>query len=701
MTSTIVLAVLLAATASVQEPAKGRLCIAEKKTVLTDGTCRDVKGAVFEVAPVERERLFLWTSADGKNAQIGTIAAKANNVTLESDARRELKVAIRGQASRGWPAETKVSFRTPADAWRWAIPARAISRLEKIALPAGQYTVDLLAEHHVPLRRRANVTEKITDAGEYRLDPAVQVRGKVVNAEDKPVVGTVSLPDATFCASTDEQGAFVCELPERAELIALSAAGYGTREIKVNRSGGAGGNVDVGTIRMSKGHALTVKVIRDPVDQRPIKLTLFSDLPTEYDHSRLKTKELAAGEDTVRFEDLSAGRYLVVAAGSEPLERLTVATVLKEGEDGNAEVKIEPFRLDGSVVYGDEPISEGTIEVIEREHGWRESVPLRPDGTFGGAMWQKGVVSTFVGPEGMRELVSSPTLGTDPSVWTIRIVKREITGRILDAESKQSVEKASIHLVSEWRSGGRMMMTVPVHPDASFAVLASRTGKYEFTVQAPGYMTKVVEVQIADEDSSKTADVALERGVAQPLEFISPSGTPISRVMILEGVKNDRVNPEVMSFSEGNRITLRGRSGDTRLLYFVPRDGSFAIRRILIPREADANPLQIVIPPAAGSLRIRSVDPDDEPTPAGILLRYGGEFVPPAILRFITGGTLHTGPNAEGVFNRLPAGSYEVWALGRGDDELQLIGSNGTLRQPAQVGLSAGEVSVTVRVPKR
>ncbi len=705
MTS-VLLAILVAATASVQEPAKGRLCIAEKKTVLTDGTCRDVKGMTFEVAPAEHERLFLWTSTDGRNAQIGTVAAKANSVPLESDARRELKVMIRGEASRGWPVETKVSFRTPADAWRWTVPARAISRLEKIALPAGQYSVELLAEHHVPLRRRANVTEKITDAGEYRLDPVVQIRGRVADAEDKPLSATVSLADGKFCVATDEQGAFVCELPERDHLIAVAAAGFGTREIVFDRASGTGGTIDAGIIRLTKGQALTVKVLRDPTDQRPIKLTLLSDVTDEYQHTRIATRELAAGDEKARFQDLAPGRYLIVASGTEPLERVTVVTEMKTGEEGVAEVKIDPFRLDGSAHYGEEPITQGTIDIVERERGWRESLPLGPDGSFGGSMWQKGSVLALVGPQPeTRELISSPPLGADPSLWNIQIAKREITGRIIDAETKQPVQNASMDLSLEFGSDnarGQMVSSVPVRADSTYFILASRPGTYRLTAKAPDYMSNRIELQIADGETSKILDIPLDRGVAQPLEFMSTAGTPILRVQILEGVRSDRLNPAAWSLSEGNKATVRGRPGETRLLYFAPNDGSFAFSRIVMPSDvSNIKPIQIVIPPPVGSLLVRTVDTDDLPAPARILIRYGGEFIPPAILRMITGQPFGTTRSGEDTLRRLPAGSYELWALGSIEDELQLIASNGSIRQPAQVGLSGGQVNVWVRVPKQ
>jgi len=77
-------------------------------------------------------------------------------------------------------------------------------------------------------------------------------------------------------------------------------------------------------------------------------------------------------------------------------------------------------------------------------------------------------------------------------------------------------------------------------------------------------------------------------------------------------------------------------------------------------------------------------------------------LVPPAILRFITGDdTMTSNSSGEGVFRRLPAGTYELWAFRDQADELQLIATNGGVRAPTRVGLSAGEATVTVQAPKR
>lgn len=707
----LLLALVLAAASAPQQPIKGRFCIAESKAVLSDGACRDVTGLTFEIAPAAAERLFLWTASDARTAQIGAVPADATRVALDSDERREVKLALRGEASRGWPLDVRILVGARKYAWRFTVPAGSASRLERLIVPAGSYVLEIRADRHRPLRARIDGTKAAHDLSRLRLEPLPRVRGIVGDAEQKPIAySTVTLPDGSLCTTADEQGAFTCELPERTpEVVAINATGYGTREIKIERSRS---DIDLGTIELSKGQPLTVRISRDAADTERVKVMLLSDLPDRYEHSRLKTEELENGQERIRFEDLSPGRYLVVLSGTQPLERLTVPVEIKAGEETATDVTLEPFRLDAVVFFGDEPLRQGRLTVTDREHGWREEINLTEDGTFGGTMWQKGVVSGIVTlARGMiPEFLSSPTLGADPSHWEIRIKKREIVGRIVDAASRQPVAKASIHMVADLerlpneQGGGnsrRLQGTVTVGPDSSFRILANRPGNYELTVNAPEYTTKIVKVVVGAEDTSKTIDVAMEAGVEQPLEIVSSSGSPIPNVAILEGVQNE-VNPQfILKADSEGKFALRGRPGDVRTLYFVPREGSFAIARIRIPSlSGSVKPQQVVVPPVAGAIRVRALDPDDNPVPTRIIFRYNGEFMPPAIIRFVTERVLGTDRSGVGLLSRLPAGAYEVWAVGSFADEQQLIGSNGTLRPPERVGLSAGEASVTVRAPK-
>jgi hypothetical protein len=700
MLSIILIAWLQAAPAPADEVVKGRLCIGASKAILTDGSCRTVTGTTLEVAAADTDRLFLWTSDDESTTQIGSVAAKATSVVLAGDDRRELRVTLAGDATREWPSDVRMQFRKAQTEWRWDVRSGSVRRLRRLHVPSGTYFVDATAAHHRPLRTRLQVTAD-KDLGEWRLVALPVARGRVVDAEGKNIgSATVALSDGKPCATANEQGVFICELAERLEeAIVVSAPGYGTREINFGR-----GAVDtnLGDIRLTKGQRITVKIRRDTEQVESLKVALLHDAAQKHEHSIVRTKTLGPTEEEVTFDDVGAGRYLVVLSGAQPLERLTVTANVKD-ENSVVEASIEPYRLEGSIRFGEEAANAASLEVIDREQGWRIDMPVNPDATFSTTAWAKGKVSGFVRfgeQSGMGQFLDSPELGENPSRWDIKIPNRKISGRVVDAETGAPVANAGMRLSIE-SGGGQSMSGVSVLPDASYSVLAAKAGVYHLTVSASDYMQKMVDLTVSSDDVSRTVDIKMERGVAVPMEIITAAGAPIPRAQILEGVMHDRVNPQLMAGSdEVGKFTLRGQPGQLRTLYVVPRDGSFAVVRVTIPQTGEsAKPIQVVVPSVVGSIRVRTVDQAEKPVPAGVLLRFNGEFIPFAVRRFAT--TNSPGTLGEQLLDRLPAGTYELWGTASREDESAIIASNGTLRPPVRVGLSAGEQVVTVRVPKQ
>jgi hypothetical protein len=244
---------------------------------------------------------------------------------------------------------------------------------------------------------------------------------------------------------------------------------------------------------------------------------------------------------------------------------------------------------------------------------------------------------------------------------------------------------------------------VKTKEDGSYEILASKPGTYSLRVASPQHAASATDVVLTQEDRIRKQDITLERGIVVPLEIVSAAGTPLPGAAILEGVQPDRVNPQFMSAAdERGRYELRGRAGESRVLYVVPRDGSFAVVRVQVPRtNTEARAQQVVVLPGSSALRVRTTDAGGKPVPASVLLRWNGEFIPGAILRFVTKDSSGTRESGEAVLPRLPAGAYEVWALGAREEEAALIAAGGTSRTPVRVGLSGGEQAVTLTVPER
>ena len=683
------LALLLLATAAdeVQPPPRGRLCIGD--------ACSDTTTATIVVKPADHERRFFWLSADAKTAYAGVIAAKSESIVLDPEAFSAFDVTIDGDATRGWPLDVDVMLGAgPQKEWKWTLDRDAAKRLRRLYVPRGTYFLRASAEHHNSVRKRVTAGAEPSKLALHFV-PLPVARGIVVDAEDKPIAAaTIALPDETFCAAANEQGAFNCELPERLpEVIVVSSSGYAPRELAIVRET-LGTGVDFGRLRLSSARTLRLKIVRP--EPAPARVSLFLDTLTRYDHSKLKTIAIKEREESVRF-DAAEGKYFVVVEGEGPLERVEVPLTMKD-ENSEHEIRIEPFQVVGTARFGEDPL-EGTLEIVAPEHTWRERLAI-VNGAFSATMWQGGEVRAWVSGPAMKgsELLSSPKLGEDPSRWDIRIEKRMIVGRVFDAETKAAVTEAGINVVAEGE-GSKSYFGAAIEPDGSYQILANSLGTYTLRVISPQHMPYTTELRITAEDRVRKHDIALERGVLQPIDVVTSSGAAI-HASILEGVQSDRVNPEIMTGTdERGHYELRGSPRQSRLLYIVPREGSFAVARVQLPAtSADAKPMQIVVPPVVGALRVRSVDAEAKARSASLLFRYNGEFVPGAIMRFVT-GDMGTGPTGEALLPRLPAGTYEIWALAGRDDELKLIASGGTLREPVRVGLSSGEQAVTVVAP--
>ena len=461
-------------------------------------------------------------------------------------------------------------------------------------------------------------------------------------------------------------------------------------------------DIDLGRITLTKGHPLIVKIKR-PDAAKPARVALILAVPDRYRHSQIATREITGREQEVTFDSVGEGKYLVLIEGSEPLEKLEVPIEVEKDEAETRDtITIDPYRLDGTVRFGDELLADGSIEIIARGHTWRESVPI-VNGKFGGTMWQRGTVSAFVrAGKQMGEFLTSPSLGDDPSHWDVKIEKRLISGRVFDAETNKPVSEVGMQCVAETENS-RSYGGVTVKEDGSYQILANRPGTYTLRIQSQDYLAVETEVKIAAEDKSRTLDFPLERGVMQPLEIVTPAGEAIRDAMILEGVQPDRVNPRQMfPVDPSGRFTLRGKAGETRLLYVIPRGGSFAIVRVVIPQNsAQAKPLQVIVAPPLSTLRVQTLDKDKKPVRAGLLIRYNGEFLPNAIARFLADEYIGTNASGEAVLSRFPAGTYELWALTSRGDEEAIIASGGTLRAPARVGLSGGVQAVTLAAPEK
>lgn len=664
--------------------------------------CTPTTEALIKLQPAAESRRVVWTSDDGKRLAVATVAA--NVETLDLGKLRDVAVRVSGDPSRGWPADVRIGFGRDAVV---TLPAKSVAKLTTISLPPSRYAISFQAEHHLTAVRNIDLaSQPRVDAGEVRLRPLPLLTGTVVTTKegkDVPLSGA----DVSFAgpklrvpphlAATDEKGIFRAELPEYPpDVVVVSHAGVGSKTIRLERRDA---DANLGTIRLLPGVALTVKVARPPeLRAKPLNVTLYRRDQGIYELTRVAAHELATNSDEVTFDDVAPAENVIVVEGDSPLARIGTTVKVDEGKPAVAEVRIEPYTLTGHVTFGGDPLDGAQFDIFPKDQAWRTQVTVAADGTFSGSAWQHGIFTGAVNDQriGSFFFADSPELGADPSVWNFDVKKRLISGRVYDAATKEPMANLTVieRLAIRGESGKTITGGSSVRTDASgnFKVLAALPGRYELRVNHPDYRPVSAFVEIGDEDGSKTADLALERGVTQPLVLRWPDGAPIASATIYDGdaPSPGDLPPTYRTDATGTAL-IRGKSGEVHTFYVMPLEGSIGVVHLTIPSD-DVKPVEAVIGRPTAALRVVARDPDGNPSSGGVVFRFNGDYIPPDMVSRRYGPTSGFDAAGERVLDRLPAGMYEVW----------VVRSYAQPTQPgARVGISTGEERVQITVPKR
>src|SRR3954454_621520 len=682
------------------EPEKGTICFG------TD--CAPATGMTFDVKPADVERRFVWTSSDGSRFILGTLPPKATSVDLKQKDAHNVNVSVRGDVQRGWPVETRFAIMAGNDSgWRWDVPAKVMAKPVSIRMARGIYSMQIAAAHHKQDRRPVKI-----DAADLPLQvvlaPLPAVTGRVVtlkkSGDDKEPKETavggaqVARSDGKILGSTNEQGAFRIEVPDpRTEELVISSPGFGNRIVPLHI---LSTDTDLGVIRLSSGVKLAIHIARaDSVRSKALHAKLTEESKTQYENTNIATRELKAGEDDLVFADLSEGEYYLTLSGDGPLEKLTTVIPIKS-EDVSKEIRVTPFQLLGTVRIGNEPLRDGSVDVNDLHHTWRADAAIDNEGHFGGPMWQSEGISGWVNSKetGGAPVDKSPTLEGDPATWEITFRRRLITGRVFDADTKEPIARAGLEMQLESKSQSpsgqmgvsRLYEAVHLDKDGSYSILATKDGIYDLAAKAADYVPQKTTIEIGAEDESKTADFPMTKGIEQIVDFAWPNGDPVANAMVMEGVARDGHNPSWYGGTDANgRLKLHMRTGDTKTLFIVPREGSFAPVHVV---GDEAKPMRVIVPQPVASLLFTFKDAQQKVVPAEVAMRWNGEWVPGSVMGRLKFARADAGALRLAL---LPAGSYELWGVRPGLQPTFVPPA----REPVHVGLSSGEQSVEIAVP--
>jgi hypothetical protein len=659
-------------------PFKGKLCLvaAKQKPV-----CTDVGAETEKTAAADAERLFVWSSADGKRLAFGIVPPKSETIDLSDKAQRMVTLTVRGDQRHGWPEDMKIRV-TDANKkeWSWSVPAKTVSSLAQLSLLPGKYTVAFSADHHLTERRRIDLAKDVS-LREIKLRPMPVITGRVMTTKDEPVAnGRIVRIDRRLIATTDEQGHFSGEaLEPLPDSVLVEKSGLGSRAVTVQLSTG---DADLAVVRLGAARKLALHIVRPEGNHDPLHVRLKRRPEAKYEYIPIASKQLEPKDDSIVFDDLSKGEYAVIVEGSGSLDKLVTNLGIDES-DVDKEIRIEPYHLDGTARFGDDPMTgtlSGNMSGIQLE--W--SLPIE-DGRFSATLWQHGKLDGWVGTKelGSPEPVSSPELGADPSTWNIQFPKRFISGRIFDSDNQQAINGAGLYLM---RTDG-LHSSIHLTEGGSFSIMATKTGTYELKASAPDYVNMKQTVEVHEDDASIQRDFALTHGLPVTLEVTWPSGTPVANAAVVEGVASDGYNAERhYTLDASGRLTLRLQQSESRTLFIVPAEGSFGIAHVAAQGN-DSKTLRVVLPEPAGSLHIEISTADGKPARAGVAMRFNGETIPTPVLYQI-GFRGTPGAMNDRSLLQLPAGAYDVWPIS--------IRSYAPIGSVKSVSISAGATNVNL-----
>jgi hypothetical protein len=692
-----VMLIALATSADADETGafKGALCfVAEKHAP----NCRSVEANSIQVAGADVQRAFVWSSADAKRLVFGVLPPKGESVDLLDKALRDVTLRIRGDRLHGWPEDVQIHVRDAnKKEWKWRVPAKSADSLAELRLPAGKYTIVFSADHHLKEERQIDLS-KNTALREVLLRPMPVIAGRVLTMKDQPIANAeLTRSDGTRIASSDEQGNFRGEVGEPLpDTVLVQKSGFGSRLLPLRL---AEGDANLGTIRLGTGIKLSLHIQKPEGSHEVLSVGLQRRTESNYTYTQVALKELAADNEELVFEDLSGGDYSVIIRGKNPLETLTTDVKL-DASDVQREIKIEPYRLDGTAHIGEDPI-DGDLGISMSRFSLNLKLPIQ-NGQFSATLWQHGKLTGVVKARelGTYEVTTSPELGADPSTWDIRFPKRLISGRVYDAGTQRPVEGAKMELL---RSSGdsRWYGVIHIQEDGAYSILAVKTGTYELSVTAPEYADMKQTVEVRDDDNgSLLRDFALKRGQVATLEVVWPSGTPVANATVLDGIASDGYQAERhYTLDASGRLSLRLQRDELRTLFIVPREGSFVVAHLAAKDDSDANPTRVIVPVPAGSMHIEISTVDGKPAAsAGVGMRFDGETIPAPVLYEI-GFRVSPQTLSDRLLLQLPAGAYELWPV----SVLPWTASSqsrAAIGEVKRVALSAGAMNVDLVAQK-
>ncbi len=579
-----------------------------------------------------------------------------------------------------------ISERSTKLAWHLTLDAATACKAHTLKVPVGEYELAVNAAHRRAVGRTLHVDKSAIALGVLSLTLNPVLTGTVRGSGGMPIAGAFVTDRAVLSAKTDALGRFAIEVEDKwPSWLEFSYPGAATRQVEVPK---AQVSANLRDVILGKGAVLTLDIENS---------TSFVDVDLArergYKNVRvLKTARTTENSQRVVFEDLDKGEYVCIIRGGGPMQRLATVVALHEGEAQTRTIRIEPLSLDIEVRRGETPVS-AVVKVQSEGRRWSADLHTDSQGRIRAEAWQRGQFAFAVqlGETAPPLILLKEISGNSEASVRLDVPDRTIAGRVIDLDRKVPVPDAVVQLESVNDDGTGGTMTIKTGADGKFSVDALRDGSHKLWAEAEGYVHSGAVTVRLDAASSSAHDVLLQLslGAERTLRVLSPDGTPVRRAAVVEMVTGTAAS--IYTTDDSGIVKVRTPVDASAVIFVLPAEGSFAIRRLAARRAGDDE--TIVVPRGGSTLEVHANDTSGRPVShVRFLMRYDGETIPPDIadiLEMRRGIAAVTGDDGVARIERLPAGYFELWPFRTAREMNDVLAAVST-DAPVQVTLKDG-----------
>jgi hypothetical protein len=643
-----------------------------------------------------------------RHAGGATELARLRGGQLTSAPMREVAFTVIG-LGKSWPAQATIELTDGKSTWQWTLSKTQVRRRQVLRLLPADYRLSITAPAHQSVVRQVNVAEEgpSTDIGTVTLPAMRTVSGTVVGRRVRPVAGCAVLADGVALGFTDARGRFAVELPVPApESLVLRHPEYAPRLVSIAQ----GTDTTIGTVELVRGGSILCTVDRQKLKEaKPLTVELFQFLPADKFRQR-HSSALPAGESVVQFQQLDPGDYGILLKGSEAFEQLVVLVSVDDESEREIHVTIDPLRMYLTAIYGDEPLSDATIRLVNSgtlgKRVWVPEVKLDSGGSATVDLWQRGSMWAEVRSEELAAtFVTDRRTFSDSentTFWDIVVPERSVTGIVRDAATAEPVQGARVIHESDAISG-EVRVT---DQQGRFRYDALDDGRHSFRVDSGAHLpSQPQSVDFAGGASGeRNLEFRLDKGKAVPLEVRNADGAPAASAIVIDGCTIQSDAFRFFRTDDQGRLALP-TAGGRHSLCVVPVQGSFALVQVDPTQIVDQAPIQVRVPAPLVTVRVRARTPEGVPVAhLAFLLVYNGQVVPPMVpntLADLQHRPRRTDDRGELMWTAMPAGQYEIWAY-TSDEEAVSIAAGRLSGEPVYRGpIGPGESTLDLVIERK